>query len=158
MLASCGSCRVTSITCPSPEVLCSVTDCQSLGSCVRAFAFPACVSGLQVYLACSFCCRHDVAYRFVPSGSDVVWHHSTTAFAFAEYCVLCVCTYLCYIQRGCWGILCYLGSEERTNKRMYTITQWSGTFLILLLKVKWIWTCGPHKKYEKMNILPSWFW
>jgi hypothetical protein len=67
-------------------------------------------------LARSFCCRHDVAYHFVPSGSDGVWHHSTVAFACAEYCVLCVCTYLCYTQRGCLGILCYLDPKrERTR-------------------------------------------
>ena len=44
----------------------------SVCPCVCAVAFPACVSGLQVYLAYSLCCRYDVTYHFVPSGSDAV--------------------------------------------------------------------------------------
>jgi hypothetical protein len=83
------------ITCPSLDVVCKGTGCQSVESCVRVFAFLACVGGLQVYLACSFVYMHCVVYHFVPSGSDGVSHHSTAAFAYAEYCVFCVCTHIC---------------------------------------------------------------
>jgi hypothetical protein len=155
VLASCGSCRV--IACPSPDVVCSVTDCQFLGPCVHALAFPVCVSGLQVYLAYSFCCRHDVAYHFVPSGSDGVWHHSTVAFACAEYCVFCVYAHICVTYReGVWESY---ATWTRTENERETVNHYTVNYYIfnIIIESEMDWACDPHKKYEKMNILPSWF-
>jgi hypothetical protein len=153
VLASCGSCRVNK--CPSPDVVCSVTDCQFLGSFVHALAFPVCISGLQVYLACSFCCRHDVAYHFVPSGSDGIWHHSTAAFPCAEYCVFCVYARICVTYReGVWESYVTWTRRENEQKAVHHYIR-IGTFLTIIIESEMDWASGPHKKYEKWIYYPA---